>query len=327
MNVKEIEDHKFDDLKLKLEAEIENLDKYVKPAELSIEELELKEKLEDEDKKPIPLSEEEKKKLKDFKDEIELLEKEIKERQDKIDLIDKEVKLRVEIREMIDNALKDLDFEEEEVQKNFDIDKNKEEVEYKVPLINQFLHNFKFFDEIEIKEEDEEGVEVVKEVKHFPWDKEAVLKDLKLKLDLDKANLLVRNVKDYKHNKKKGELENKLKVLMMNNVYYREAFGWRFEIIKGEKHNISEHEEILQWDKDDLILFEEKILKLELAKKHVDEKEKKEKPLKERKLEYKKIDDLLFEALVEKHEEGRPEKMEEYLKLRKEIKDKHPLED
>jgi hypothetical protein len=45
-------------------------------------------------------------------------------------------------------------------------------------------------------------------------------------------------------------------------------------------------------------------------------------------LEYKKIDDLLLlEALVEKHEEGRPEKMVEYLKLRKEIKDKHPLED
>ena len=60
MNVKEIEDHKFDDLKLKLEAEIENLQKYVKPAELSIEELE----------KVEPLDE---KKIKGFKDEIELL--------------------------------------------------------------------------------------------------------------------------------------------------------------------------------------------------------------------------------------------------------------
>ena len=220
---------------------------------------------------------------------------------------------------MIDNSgIKDLDFEDKDVK--------------------QFLHDFEFCDHIEIKEElvidgeiqlDEEGkpIEVVKEVKHFPWNKESVLKDLKFKLDLDKANDLVRSVKSYKHNKKKGELENKLKALMVNNVYYREAFGWRFEIIKGEKHNISEHEEILQWDKDDLIDFEEKILKLELAKKHIDEKEKKEKPLKDRKLEYKKIDDLLFEALVEKLEEGRPEKMEEYLKLRKEIKDKHPLED
>ena len=114
MDVKEIQHHKFDDLKLKLEAEIENLQKYVKPAELSIEELE----------KVEPLDE---KKIKDFKDEIELLEKEIKERQDKIDLIDKEVKLRVEVREMIDNALKDLDFEEEEVHKRYNRELEKEE--------------------------------------------------------------------------------------------------------------------------------------------------------------------------------------------------------
>ena len=197
MDVKEIEDHKFDALKLKLEVEIENLQKYIKPAELSIEELE----------KVEPLDE---KKIKDFKDEIELLEKEIKERQDKIDLIDKEIKLRVEIREMIENALKDLDFEEEEVHKRYNRELDKEE-EYKVPLINNFLHEFEFCDHIEIKEElrvegvlqlDDEGlpIEIVKEVKHIPWSKEAVLKELKLKLDLDKANDLVRRVKSYKHN-------------------------------------------------------------------------------------------------------------------------------
>ena len=170
-------------------------------------------------------------------------------------------------------------------------------------------------------------IEVVKEIKHIPWSKEAVLKELKLKLDLDKANELVRRVKDYKHNKKKGELESKLRLLVQNNVYFLEAFGEKSEIIKGEKHQVHHSDRISKWDKDDLILFEEKILKLELAKKHMDEKEKKEKPIRERKLEYKKIDDLLFEALVEKLEEGRPEKMVEYLKLRKEIKDKHPLED
>ena len=324
MNVKEIEDHKFDDLKLKLEAEIENLQKYVKPAELSIEELE----------KVEPVDE---KKIKDFKDEIELLEKEIKERQDKIDLIDKEVKLRVEIREMIDNALKDLDFEEEETHKKFDIEK-KEEVEYKVPLINRFLHDFEFCDHIELKEElrvdgilqlDDEGlpIEIVKEVKHIPWDKESVLKDLKLKLDLDKANDLVRSVKSYKHNKKKGELENKLKDLTQNNVYFLEAFGEEITIIKGERHGVHHSDRIAKWDKDDLVLFEEKVLKLEAAKLKLDAIKKKEKPINDRKREYHKIDDLLFEALVEKHEEGRPEKMVEYLKLRKEIKDKHPLED
>jgi hypothetical protein len=313
MDVKEIEDHKFDDLKLKLEKEIENLQKYIKPAELSIEELE----------KVEPLDE---KKIQGFKDEIKLLESEIKERQDKIDLIDVEVKHRVDIRLLIENALKDLDFEEEEVHKKWDRE-SKEEVEFKVPLINRFLHDFEFCDHIEIKEENEEGIEVLKEIKHIPWDKESVLKDLKLKLDLDKANDLVRRVKDYKHNKKKGELENKLKDLVQNNVYFLEAFGEELVEIKGEIHVVHRNKRIAKWDKDDLILFEEKIVKLEAAKLKLDDIEKKEKPIKLRKQEYHKIDDLLFEALVEKHEEGRPEKMEEYLKLRKEIKDKNPLEE
>jgi len=314
MNVKEIEDHKFDDLKLKLEAEIENLQKYVKPAELSIEELE----------KVEPVDE---KKIKDFKDEIELLEKEIKERQDKIDLIDKEVKLRLEVRSMIDNALKDLDFEEEETHKKWDREKA-EEVEYKVPLINRFLHNFKFFDEIEIKEENEEGVEVVKEVKHFPWDKEAVLKDLKLKLDLDKANLLVRRVKDYKHNKKKNKLLERLKVVTQDNGCFLACFEEEYEIKPdGSKHGIHFHDIIARWDKDDLVDLEEKIKKMEDAKFKVDGEHAIRHIKIGRRNSYRKIDDLLFEALVEKHEEGRPEKMEEYLKLRKEIKDKHPLED
>ena len=163
MDVKKMEDHKFDDLKLKLELEIENLDKYVKPAALAIEALE----------KVEPLDE---KKIADFMSEIELLESEIKEREDKIDLIDAEVKHRVEVREMIDNALKDLDFEEEETHKRWDR-KKKEEVEYKVPIVNQFLHQMEFCDHIELKEElrvdgvlqlDDEGlpIEVVKEVKH-----------------------------------------------------------------------------------------------------------------------------------------------------------------
>jgi len=303
MNVKEIEDHKFDDLKLKLEKEIENLDKYVKPAALAIEELE----------KVEPLDEE---KIGGFMAEIKLLESEIKEREAKIDLIDKEVKLRLEVREMIDNSgVKDLDFEDEDV--------------------HGFLHQFEFCDHIELKEElrvdgvlqlDDEGlpIEVVKEVKHIPWSKEAVLKELKLKLDLDKANLLVRNVKDHKHNKKKGELERRLKGL---ESFHDGVFGEEIKIIKGERHGVHHSDRIAKWDKDDLIDFEEKVVKLEAAKLKLDEKEKKEKPLKDRKLEYKKIDDLLFEALVEKHEEDRPEKMIEYLKLRKEIKDKHPLED
>ena len=118
-----------------------------------------------------------------------------------------------------------------------------------------------------------------------------------------------------------------MKDLTQNNVYFLEAFGEEIVEINGERYVVHETDRIAKWDKDDLIDFEAKVLKLELAKKHVDEKEKKEKPIKERKLEYSKIDGLLLEALVEKLEEGRPEKMVEYLKLRKEIKDKHPLED
>jgi len=204
------------------------------------------------------------------------------------------------------------------------------------------LHELKFCDCIEIKEElviddevqlDEEGkpIEIVKEVKHIPWEKDAIIKDLKLKLDLDKANDLVRRVKDYKHNKKKGELESRLHPLVEDNYYFDEAFGKVFKEIKVsgkvEVHEVHRKYSIEEWDKDDLIDFEAKVLKLEEAKIKIDEKEKKEKPIKERKLEYSKIDGLLLEALVEKLEEGRPEKMVEYLKLRKEIKDKHPLED
>ena len=307
-----MKDEELKESKLLLEVEIKNLQKFVDPAKKIIEELELKDEL----------SEEEKKKLEDSKSEVLLLEKEIKEREDKIKDIDEELKHREEIKLQIDNALKDVDFEEEEVHKRWDREKE-EEVEYKVPLINQFLHLFEWCDHIDIK--DEEGNIIEK--KHIPWEKDAVIKDLKLKLDLDNANLLVQKIKDYKHNKKKGELEGKLKDLTINNVYFLEAFGEEVIEIKGEKFGLNVGDRVAKWDKNDLIFFEEKIKELEEAKVKVDAKRKKEKPILERLRAYKGIDSLLLEALVEKLEEGRPEKMVEYLKLRKEIKDKHPLED
>ena len=94
-----------------------------------------------------------------------------------------------------------------------------------------------------------------------------------------------------------------------------------------EKHTINRFEIMSRWDKDDLVDFEEKIVKLEEAKIKLDVIRKKERLVEARQRAYNKVDGLLLEALVEKHEEGRPEKMVEYLKLRKEIKDKHPLED
>ena len=289
-----MKDEELKESKLLLKVEIKNLQKFVDPAKKIIEELELKDEL----------SEEEKKKLEDSKSEVLLLEKEIKEREDKVKDIDEELKHREEVRLQIDNALKD-----------FVIDEDVKE--------SHILHELKFCDCIEIKDEEDKVIEV----KHIPWEKDAIIKDLKLKLDLDKANNLVRRVKDYKHNKKKGELESKLQPLVENNVYFLEAFGEEIVEIKGEKHVVHHSDSISKWDKDDLIFFEEKIKALEEAKVKIDKKEKKEKPIKERKLEYSKIDGLLLEALVEKLEEGRPEKMVEYLKLRKEIKDKHPLED
>ena len=304
-----MKDEELKESKLLLEVEIKNLQKFVDPAKKIIKELELKEEL----------SEEEKKKLEDSKSEVLLLEKEIKEREDKIKDIDEEIKHIEEVKLQIDNALKD-----------FVIDEDVKE--------SYILHELKFCDHIEIKEElvvddevqlDEEGkpIEVVKKIKHIPWEKDAILKDLKLKLDLDKANDLVRRVKDYKHNKKKGELEGKLKDLTINNVYFLEAFGEEVIEIKGEKFGLNVGDRVAKWDKDDLIFFEEKVKALEEAKVKVDAKRKKEKPILERLRAYKSIDSLLLEALVEKLEEGRPEKMVEYLKLRKEIKDKHPLED
>ena len=324
-DLKLLQDHKFDDLKAKLELEIENLKKYVKPAELSIESLE----------KVEPLDE---KKIENFKAEIELLEKEILERDDQIKLIDAEVKHRVEIRLLIDNALKDLDFGEEEIHKRWDREKDVE-VEYVVPIIDQFLHQMDFCDHVELKEElrvegvlqlDDEGlpIEVVKEIKHIPWNKKAILKELKLKLDLDKANLLVLRVKDYKHNKKKGKLEKKLKYIIEDDSVFFEAFGIETFLDKKGNSFIKHYNDIIsEWDKDDLPLFEEKILKLELAKSHMDEKERIQKPIDDRIRAYKAVDGQLLEALIEKLEEDRPEKMIEYLKLRKEIKDKNPLEE
>jgi hypothetical protein len=322
--MKELHDNELEELKPKLEKEIENLQKFVDPAKKIVEELELKEEL----------SEEEKKKLENSKSEVLLLEKEIKERKDKIDLVDKEVKRREEICSMIENAVKDLDFEEEETVIKYSM-KEKKHIDHSEPLIKKFLMEFKwFYDEIETEEERIDGVlqfhddgtpkEKIISRKNITFSKQAVINNLKLHLDLDKANLLVLKVKEYKHHKKKEKLEKRLKGI---EKYVPVVFGEEIKIINGEKHSIHHSEIISKWDKDDLILFEEKILKLEEAKVKLDEKEKKEKPLKDRKREYKKIDDLLFEALIEKLEEGRPEKMEKYLKLRKEIKDKHPLED
>ena len=270
------------------------------------------EKLELTEEEKLKLAEEEKLRLEEEekKKEEERLAKEKKEKEDKI-------------QELIDS----VDFEEEEEVKEWyrpeGSDLASEFRIIKKPIIEEFLHRFDFCDCIEVKDEEDKVIEV----KHIPWNKKTIIKFLKESLDVEKAQAFVDAVVGYKHNKKKGELESKLKDLTQNNVYFLEAFGEEVVEIKGEIFGLSVGDRIAKWDKDDLIDFEAKVLKLELAKKHLDDKEKKEKPIKDRQLEYSKIDGLLLEALVEKFEEGRPEKMDKYLELRKDIKHRHPIKE
>ena len=123
--------------------------------------------------------------------------------------------------------------------------------------------------------------------------------------------------------KRKADLEKRFHPLVANNVYYQKAFGVRVKEINGHKHAIHESEEIDQWDRDNLDDFEQKVLKLEAAKKEMDDKSERERPMLDRRNEYRKIDELLLEAIAEK-QENKAEKMEEYLRLRKAIKDKYP---
>ena len=319
MNVKEIEDHKFDDLVVELEKEIENLEKQKAAANLKLEVIEAKEIAEPEDDE----------KILNLKAELELLSGLVVEREEKIKALNDEVKRRDDIKLKIDELIGSVDFEEEETHKRWDRE-TEAEVEYKVKLVERFLHNLKFCDHIKFLEEaeDHEGkiIEVEKEREVF-WNKKLILKHLKENLDVDKAQSLVDQIASYKHNKKKGELESKLRLLVQNNVYFLEAFGEEIVIIKGERHGVHHSDRISKWDKDDLEFFEDKILQLEAAKLKLDTKEKKEKPIKDRQRAYGAIDGLLLEALVEKHEEGRPDKMDKYLELRKDIKNKHPLEE
>lgn len=125
--------------------------------------------------------------------------------------------------------------------------------------------------------------------------------------------------------KTKESLEERLKPLIESNTYFQRAFGEKIVEINGESFSVHRDEQIKEWDKNDLDDFEKKIIALENAKAEVDAEIQAEKPIRNRRLEYSNIDKLLLEAIAEK-EEGRPEKMVEYLRLREEIKQKYPKE-
>ena len=120
-------------------------------------------------------------------------------------------------------------------------------------------------------------------------------------------------------------LEKRLKPLIESNIYFQKAIGEKIVEIKGESFSVHRDEQIKEWNKDDLKDFEQKIIALENAKVQVDQEIAIEKPKRERRAAYMDIDRLLLEAIAEK-EEGRPEKMTEYMKLRAEIKAKYPLQ-
>ena len=123
--------------------------------------------------------------------------------------------------------------------------------------------------------------------------------------------------------KRKADLEKRFQPLIANNTLYQKVFGHKTRTVKGEVFAIHYQEEIAEWDRDDLDDFEQKVLKLEAAKKEMDEEAERVRPMLDRRNEYRKIDELLLEALAEK-EENKAEKMEEYLKLRAAIKEKFP---
>ena len=123
--------------------------------------------------------------------------------------------------------------------------------------------------------------------------------------------------------KRKADLEKRLKPLIENNVYFLKAFGEEVVEIKRDRYTVHHSERMAKWDRDNLDDFEQKVLKLEAAKKEMDDEEVRERPMLDRRNEYRKIDELLLEAIAEK-QENKAGKMDEYLRLRKAIKDKFP---
>ena len=94
-------------------------------------------------------------------------------------------------------------------------------------------------------------------------------------------------------------------------------------MINGARHAVHHSDRIAEWDLDNLDDFEQKVLKLEAAKKEMDDEAARNKPSEDRRQEYRQIDELLMEALAEK-EENNAEKMTEYLAKRQAIKEKFP---
>jgi len=124
--------------------------------------------------------------------------------------------------------------------------------------------------------------------------------------------------------KRKNDLDKRFSNLTKSDWIFFKAYPKNaITMPDGSKHSVSMADELIKWDRDDLDDFEQKVLKLEAAKKEMDEEEVRVRPMLDRRNEYRKIDELLLEAIAEK-EENNAEKMTEYLKLRSAIKEKFP---
>ena len=162
-----------------------------------------------------------------------------------------------------------------------------------------------------VKELESEMPEFDPETHKWDWEKKEVVP------------LTPEELAEIARRKRKADLEKRFRLVTVNNRCYIKTFGSRSRMVGDERHNIHWKDEIAEWDRDALDDFEQKVLKLEAAKKEMEEEAERERPMLDRRNEYRKIDELLLEALAEK-EENKAGKMEEYLKLRSAIKEKFP---
>ena len=169
-----------------------------------------------------------------------------------------------------------------------------------------------------VKELESEIPEFDPETHKWDWDKKEVVA------------LTPKEIAEIARRKRKANLEERFKPLIANNVFYIKAFGERIVEVKGRKVFVHHSKEIAEWDRDNLDDFEQKVLKMEAAKKEMDDEAAKNKPIEDRRREYQKIDHLFLEALAEgggtiiDGVEKPSEKMQAYLKLREEIKARFP---
>jgi hypothetical protein len=164
----------------------------------------------------------------------------------------------------------------------------------------------------EVKELERKVPEFNPETHKYDWEKKEVVP------------LTPEELAEIARKKRKADLEKRFNPLIHSSgAYYKKAFGVRFRVVNGENWDIPVADEIAEWDRDDLDDFEEKVLKLEAAKKEMDDKTEQERPMLDRKNEYRKIDEMLLEGLAEQ-EEGRPQMLARYMTLRRAIKEKFP---